>query len=160
VTVDSVVVYNSPFYQYTATGVVAFTSGLLTSGGTVVSNGQNFAVGDGTDRAVFALVRGVHSFADGLEIESRALLTGCGTIKGSVVVDHGGTVLAKRDERLNFTGSVTNNGIIHVRDGATLNFYGPVVNNGLIEARKGHLRFWSSIQNNGKILTRRRAGRR
>jgi T5SS/PEP-CTERM-associated repeat protein len=132
-----------------------FTSGRLASGGTVVSNGQNFVVGDGTNEAVFVLVGGVHSFTDGLQIESKAFLTGCGTIEGSVVVDHCGTVLARCDGTLNFTGSVTNNGIIHVRDGATLNFYGPVVNHGLIEARKGHLRFWAGVKNEGKIVVRR-----
>jgi hypothetical protein len=73
-----------------------------------------------------------------------------------VVVDHGGRVRANCGGTLNFTGSVTNNGIIHVRDGTTVNFYGPVVNNGLIEAHKGHLQFWSGLQNNGKIVTRRR----
>jgi T5SS/PEP-CTERM-associated repeat protein len=140
---------------------LAFTSGLLTSGGTVVSNGQNFAVGDGTNRARFRLASGglgIHSFENGLTISSNAFLAGCGTIDGSVVVEYGGKVRANCGGALDFTGSVTNNGIIHVRDGTTLNFYGPVVNNGVIEARKGHLLFWSGLQNNGKIVTRRRAG--
>jgi T5SS/PEP-CTERM-associated repeat protein len=135
-----------------------FTSGLLTSGGTVVSNGQNFAVGDGTNRAVFELLGGVHSFANGLTISSNSFLSGCGTIEGSVVVDHDGRVRANCGGTLNFTGSVTNNGIIHVRDGTTLNFYGPVVNNGLIEVRKGHVRFWAGVQNDGKIVVRRHEG--
>ena len=133
-----------------------FTSGFVASGGTYVTNGENFVVGDGTDGAIFALVGGFHSFANGLTISSNAVLTGCGTIDGSVVVDYGGKVRANCGGTLDFTGSVTNNGIIRVRDGTTLNFYGPVVNNGVIVARKGHLRFWSGVQNNGKIVPRRR----
>jgi T5SS/PEP-CTERM-associated repeat protein len=131
----------------------AFTSGLLTSGGTVVSNGQNFVVGDGVDGAVFHPAGGIHSFANGLEIRSNSFLTGCGTIEGSVVVDAGGTVLANCGGTLTFTGIVTNNGTMQALNGSVLEAYGLVVNNGVIDIRDGTTNFHGGFINNGIVIT-------
>jgi hypothetical protein len=134
----------------------AFTSGLLTSGGTVVSNAQNFAVGDGTDAATFQLATGgsgVHSFANGLTISSNAFLTGCGTIEGSAVVDCGGTILANCGGTLTFTGIVTNNGTMQALNGSVLEGYGLVVNNGVIDIRGGTTNFHAGFINNGIVIT-------
>jgi T5SS/PEP-CTERM-associated repeat protein len=130
-----------------------FTSGLLTSGGTYVTNGQSFAVGDGTDGAVFEVVGGFHSFANGLTISSNAVLSGCGTIDGSVVVNPGGTVLANCGGTLTFTDIVTNNGMMQTIGGTTLEAYGLVVNNGVIDAINGATNFHGGFINNGTVLT-------
>jgi T5SS/PEP-CTERM-associated repeat protein len=138
------------------TSSFSFTSGLLTSGGTVVSNAQNFAVGDGTDAATFQLASGgsgIHSFANGLTISSNAFLTGCGTIEGSVVVNPGGTVQANCGGTLTFTGIVTNNGTMQALNGSVLEAYGLVVNNGVIDIRGGTTNFHGGFINNGIVIT-------
>jgi hypothetical protein len=56
-----------------------------------VGNGVPFTVGDGVKPAVFILDGGTHSFADGLVISPNAVVTGCGTIVGSVI-NNGGTL--------------------------------------------------------------------
>jgi len=131
---------------------LSFMSGLLTSGGTFVTNGQNFVIGDGTDVATFHLAGGFHSFADGLMVNSSAFVTGCGTIDGSVVVDPGGTALANCGGSLTFTGIVINNGTLRASNGSVLEFYGPVVNNGLIDLSGGMAIFHSVFINNGSII--------
>jgi hypothetical protein len=133
-----------------------FTSGLLASGGTVVSNGENFVVGDGTDAATFQLASGgsgIHSFANGLTISSNAFLTGCGTIEGSAVVNPGGTVLANCGGSLTFTGIVTNNGTMQALNGSVLEAYSNLVNNGIIDIRSGTTNFHSGFINNGIVIT-------
>jgi fibronectin-binding autotransporter adhesin len=133
-----------------------FTSGLLTSGGTVVSNGQSFAVGDGTNAAMFQLASGgsgIHSFANGLTISSNAFLTGCGTIEGSAVVDCGGTVVANCGGTLTFTGIVTNNGTMQALNGSVLEAYSNLVNNGVIDVRGGTTNFHGGFINNGIVIT-------
>jgi T5SS/PEP-CTERM-associated repeat protein len=134
-----------------------FTSGLLDSGGTVVSNGQDFLIGDGTNAATFRLDcggTGFHSFANGLTISSNALITGCGTIDGTVTVDPGGKVVADCSGTLAFTGVVTNSGDITAVNNTSINFYGPVVNNGVIDSTAGNVLFLGGLQNFGVILPR------
>jgi hypothetical protein len=130
----------------------SFASGQLTSGGTFVTNGNEFVVGDGTDVATFQLAGGFHSFADGLTISSNSSVTGCGTIDGSVVVDPGGTILANCNGSLTFTDIVVNNGTLRAINGTVLEFYGPVVNNGLIDITGGTTNFHSTFINNGSIV--------
>jgi len=131
---------------------LSFMSGLLTSGGTFVTNGNEFVVGDGTDAATFHLAGGFHSFADGLMVSNNAFVTGCGTIDGSVIVDPGGTVAANCGGSLTFTGIVINNGTLRASNGSVLEFYGPVVNNGLIDLSGGMAIFHSVFINNGSII--------
>jgi T5SS/PEP-CTERM-associated repeat protein len=134
----------------------ALASGLLTSGGTSVSNGQNFVVGDGTDGATFQLASGgtgIHSFANGLTISSNAFLTGCGTVEGSVVDNPGGTIVANCGDTLTFTGIVTNNGTMQALNGSVLEAYGLVVNNGVIDIRAGATNFHGGFINNGIVIT-------
>ena len=126
---------------------------MVNSAGATVSNGLTFADGDGIDAATYHLLGGVHSFANGLEIRNNASLTGCGTITGNVVVDAGGTVLADCGTTLNFSGIVTNTGTMIATGGTVLKFYGPVVNSGLIDATGGDVRFFSTINNGGQIVT-------
>jgi fibronectin-binding autotransporter adhesin len=133
-----------------------FTSGLLTSASTSVSNGQNFAVGDGTNGATFQLASGgsgVHSFANGLTVSSNAFLTGCGTVEGSVVDNPGGTIVANCGGTLTFTGIVTNNGTMQALNGSVLEAYGLVVNNGIIDIRAGTTNFHGGFINNGIVIT-------
>jgi hypothetical protein len=69
-------------------GRLAFNGGVLRSGGTIVSNGLPFLVGDGLTPATFHLSGGIHSFANGLVISSNATLSGCGVIVGGII-NHG-----------------------------------------------------------------------
>jgi hypothetical protein len=119
---------------------------------TTVSNTQTFFIGDGVDPATYNLLGGVHSFANGLEVRNNGVLSGCGTINGSVVVDAGGTVLADCGGTLTFTGIVTNNGSWKAVDGSVLESYGPVVNNGVINVLDGNTNFHAGFVNNGVVV--------
>ncbi len=86
------------FFRMTNSGGrLVFNSGTLRSKGTLAANGLPFIVGDGTNRATFELVGGVHQFANGLVISSNATLIGCGTIigpvtnQGTIATNCGGT---------------------------------------------------------------------
>jgi hypothetical protein len=138
-----------------ANSVLTFNSGTLSSRGTTISNAQTFAVGDGINAATYQLLGGVHSFADGLRVRTNAVVTGCGTINGAVVVDPGGTITSAcgAGTTLTFTGIVTNNGVLRAVNGSTLEFYGLVVNNGLINAFAGNTNFHAGLVNNGAVLT-------
>jgi T5SS/PEP-CTERM-associated repeat protein len=150
-TVDSLVATNNTSVSIIHTNVVNFNGGVLNSGGTAITNGQTFAVGDGVDAAIYHLLGGVHSFRDGLKVLSNAVLSGCGTISGTVVVDPGGMVLANCGGVLTFTGSVTNNGLVRATNGSTLEGYNPVVNNGVIDIQTGTTNFHSTFINNGTV---------
>jgi T5SS/PEP-CTERM-associated repeat protein len=132
-------------------GVVAFSAGTLYSGSTQATNGVPFVVGDGTDAANFQLQGGVHSF-NHLEIRNAAVLSGCGTVTGPVVIDAGGTVLSDCGT-LTFTGIVTNNGTMRAIDGAVLETYSNLVNNGTIDIIEGSTNFHGTFINHGTILT-------
>jgi len=77
VTTDLLLVTNS-------TGQMNFTGGTLLAKGATVSNGVPFVVGDGVHPALFQLLGGVYSFADGLVISSNATVAGCGTLLGNI----------------------------------------------------------------------------
>ena len=145
-TVDQLLVTNGN------SSVVSFSSGLINTKATTVSNAQMFVVGDGVSAATYHLLGGVHSFADGLRIRSNAILSGCGTINGSVQVDAGGLVLADCGGSLTFTGIVTNNGSLKAVNGSTLESYGLVVNNGVINLLDGNTNFHAGFVNNGVVL--------
>src|SRR5207249_1617470 len=68
-----------------STGLINFNGGRLETKGSVIANGAPFTVGDGTTAATLHLLGGTHSFADGLVISKNAMLTGCGTIIGTVI---------------------------------------------------------------------------
>ncbi|MGA2137433.1 MAG: hypothetical protein ABSH14_01080 [Verrucomicrobiia bacterium] len=145
-TVDQLLVTNG------TNSVFNFSSGVFNTQSTTVSNTQTFAVGDGTGAAIYHLLGGVHSFADGLRIRNNSVLSGCGTITGSVLVDAGGTVLADCGGTLTFTDIVTNNGSWKAVNGSVLESYGPVVNNGLMNVLDGHTNFLAGFVNNGVVL--------
>ncbi len=147
VTVNQLVLTNG------VNSVFTFSDGTLTSGGTLVTNNQLFAVGDGTDAAAFQLNGGVHNFANSLEIRTNATLTGCGTINGNVVVDPGGAVQANCGGAINFSGgTLTNNGTVTASNSTVLNFYVPVVNSGVIDATGGSVHFFSTLTGSGSVL--------
>jgi hypothetical protein len=145
-TVDHLLVTNG------AMSLFNFSSGLVNTKSTAVSNTQTFVVGDGTGAAIYHLLGGLHSFANGLRIRNNGVLSGCGTITGSVLVDAGGTVLADCGGTLTFTDIVTNNGSWKAVNGTMLESYGPVVNNGLINVLDGHTNFLAGFVNNGVVL--------
>jgi hypothetical protein len=132
---------------------VSINSGLFNTKSTTVSNTQTFVIGDGIGAANFHLLGGVHSFANGVRVRNNAVLSGCGTIIGSVVVDAGGSVLAGCGGTLTFTGVITNNGILHANNGSVLESYNEVVNNGVIDVVDGNTNFHSGFVNNGVVVT-------
>ncbi len=132
-------------------GTVAFSAGTLYSASTQATNGVPFVVGDGTDAANFNLLGGVHSF-NSLEIRNAAMLSGCGTVTGSVLIDAGGTVLSDCGT-LTFTGIVTNNGTLRAINGSVLETYSNLVNNGTIDIINGGItNFHGTFINHGTIL--------
>jgi T5SS/PEP-CTERM-associated repeat protein len=146
------VVVDNLVANHNANSLIQLNGGLLASGGTSISNGQIFSVGDGVTAATFQLNGGVHSFANNLLIGNNATLTGCGTVNGNVVVGYGGTVLADCGT-LTFVNVITNNGVLRVDGGSVLETYSNVVNNGTIDAINGGTSFHAGILNHGTILT-------
>ncbi len=147
VTVDQLLVTNG------ASSVFSLSSGMFNTSATTINNGQTFDVGDGNDSATYHLLGGVHSFANSSEVRNNAVLSGCGTINGAVLVDPGGLVRADCGGTLTFTGVVTNNGVIVAANGSTVESYGSVVNNGTIDAITGNTSFHAGFVNNGAVLT-------
>jgi hypothetical protein len=134
-----------------ATSVFTFNSGRLNSGGTFVTNAQEFVVGDGAAVGTFHLLGGVHSFNNGLRIRNASFLTGCGTINGTVVVDAGGSVVADCGGTLTFKNSGTINGIMHAENGSVLETFGAIDNNGVIDIMDGTIN-GLFINNTGTIV--------
>ena len=95
------------------------------------------------------LLGGTHSFDAGLTVSTNALLTGCGTINGTVV--NLGTI-TNDCGTLSFNGVITNTAIIVAAPGAILDFNGPLVNSGTIDAANGIVHFNSTTNNTGTIL--------
>ncbi|HEX5218164.1 MAG TPA: hypothetical protein VFZ59_01235 [Verrucomicrobiae bacterium] len=75
-----------------ALGFFEFNGGVLISSGTTNSNGRVFTVGNGTDAAEFRLRGGAHNFVNGLTIANLGLLTGNGTLLGTLNVSPGATL--------------------------------------------------------------------
>jgi T5SS/PEP-CTERM-associated repeat protein len=135
-------------------GRFVFGQGQLVVTATTSSNGQPFVIGDGVDYATMKLQGGTHSFDAGLTVSVGALLTGCGTINGTVV--NQGTITNDcAGGTLSFQGVFTNSGTLVAAPGAILDFNGPVVNSGLIDASRGIPHFNSTVTNigTGTILT-------
>ncbi len=133
-------------------GRFVFGQGQLVVTATTSSNGQSFVVGDGTHAATMKLLGGTHSFDAGLTVSANALLTGCGTISGTVV--NQGTITNDcAGSTLSFQGVFTNSGTLVAAPGAILDFNGPLVNSGLIDASQGIVHFNSTTNNTGTILT-------
>jgi T5SS/PEP-CTERM-associated repeat protein len=129
-------------------GRFVFGQGHLVVTATTSSNGQPFVAGDGSHAATMKLQGGTYAFDAGLTVSANALLTGCGTINGTVV--NLGTI-TNDCGTLSFNGVITNNGTIVVSSGATAVFAGPLVNNGLIDATDGTALFSSNLVNNGTL---------
>jgi hypothetical protein len=148
-TVDQLFVMNGTNSQFN------FNAGSLGSKSTTVSNTQTFVVGDGVDVATYQLLGGSHSFANGLEVRSNAVVTGCGTINGAVTVDAGGTMTSScgAGGMLTVNGIMTNNGVVTILNGGALLYAGPVVNNGFINAVGGTVGFPGGLVNNGSLLS-------
>jgi T5SS/PEP-CTERM-associated repeat protein len=65
--------------------VVNVYTGTLDTRNTTINNGSQFRVGDGFGAATLHLNGGTHSFANGLFINTNAMLTGTGAISGAIV---------------------------------------------------------------------------
>jgi hypothetical protein len=166
VTVDQLLATNATYDVYTnkivqsslaiiTNGVYStfnLGSGVFNARSAIINSAEMFIIGDGVNPATYHLLGGVHSFANGIEVTNNAVLSGCGTINGSVLIDDGGTVIADCGGTLTFTGVVTNNGTWTALNGSTFESYGPVVNNGLINVLDGHTNFVGGFVNNGIVL--------
>ncbi|MCG3130708.1 MAG: hypothetical protein FLDDKLPJ_01479 [Phycisphaerae bacterium] len=64
-----------------ASGTVSFPQGALEPKKTVVGNGSEFVVGDGTNKAVIILNGADHSFANGLRIKDKSEVHAAGKVK-------------------------------------------------------------------------------
>lgn len=95
-----------------AAGRIAFSNGTFQTKSTVVTNGLQFVVGNNTSPAMFQLLGGTHSFANGLRIATNAFLTGTGTING--VITNAGVFAP--------TGGFTVNGSLIQQSSARLAF--------------------------------------
>lgn len=128
--------------------------GKLKTGSTLVSNYRTLFVGNGIDPATLQLkgASGVHTFTSGLEIRTNAVLTGCGTINGDVVVDAGGQVIAGGGGcTLTINGTVTNNGTMWAINGNVLQVNGLVVNQGTVIYNTNGFKF-NDVLNSGLII--------
>jgi T5SS/PEP-CTERM-associated repeat protein len=109
------VLVNRLYVTNNANSVVNFSAGLLRSGGSSVSNGVTFAVGDGTQSATLDLLGGTHRFANGLSISTNANLIGNGDILGSAT-NFGVIAPGHSAGTLTFSGDLT------LTDSSALNF--------------------------------------
>jgi len=108
------VVVNQLYLTNNASSVMTFSAGLLRSGGSTVSNGTAFVVGDGVQSATLDLLGGTHSFASGLSISTNGNLIGNASIIGSVT--NFGTIAPGHSAgTLSFSGDLT------LKDSSALN---------------------------------------
>ncbi|MBI5684211.1 MAG: hypothetical protein HZC54_03955 [Verrucomicrobia bacterium] len=101
------VVVNQLYLTNNASSVMTFSAGLLRSGGSSVSNGVAFAVGDGVQSATLDLLGGTHSFADGLKLSTNASLIGSGDIIAGSATNFGIIAPGHSAGTLSFSGDLT-----------------------------------------------------
>ncbi|MBI5395928.1 MAG: PEP-CTERM sorting domain-containing protein [Verrucomicrobia bacterium] len=82
-------VVNRLYLTNGASSPFTFSAGTLAVGGSAVSNGSAFLVGNGASAATLRLMGGTHSFANGLIITNNAILTGTGLINGMLNLQGG-----------------------------------------------------------------------
>ncbi|MBI5683897.1 MAG: PEP-CTERM sorting domain-containing protein [Verrucomicrobia bacterium] len=92
-----------------ASSLMNFNGGLLRSGGSTVSNGITFTVGDGVQSATLDLLGGTHSFANGLKLNTNSSLIGSGDIIASSATNFGIIAPGHSPGTLSFSGSLTLN---------------------------------------------------
>ncbi|MBI5686490.1 MAG: leucine-rich repeat protein, partial [Verrucomicrobia bacterium] len=107
------VVVNQLYLTNNTSSVMNFNGGVLQTGGSTVSNGVAFAVGDGVHSATLDLFGGAHGFADGLFINTSASLIGTGSITGSIT---NAGVIAPGDS----IGVITDTGDLSLLGGAMM----------------------------------------
>jgi hypothetical protein len=103
------VVVNQLYLTNNASSVMTFSAGLLRSGGSTVSNGVAFTVGDGVQSATLDLLGGTHTFADGLSISTNASLIGSGDIIAGSATNFGIIAPGHSPGTLTFSGDLTLN---------------------------------------------------
>lgn len=126
-------------------GGTTIEAGTLRVGGSLTSNGGNFAVLSG---ATLDLTGGTIATAD-LKVETGGKLTGTGTITGDLA--NQGTVTCGSGA-LTITGDVVNNGTMRLTGGATLNASGRFVNNGVLDLLTAAVSLPANLENNGVII--------
>jgi T5SS/PEP-CTERM-associated repeat protein len=113
------------------TNMISFNGGTLNSGASTVNNGSEFRVGNGTSAATLNLQGGVHTFANGLFINTNALLTGAGEITNAITVagtiapgNSAGTITGSSDLTLLNSAQVVMENGDHIHVAGTLDFGG------------------------------------
>ncbi len=91
--------------EVNATSQLMFNRGTLQTQSGAVANNAPFVVGDGANTAVYKLLGGTNSFANGLRIASNAMLAGTGTLIGGVT-NSGIIAPGASAGRLDITGSL------------------------------------------------------
>ena len=89
ITADRLLVTNG------SAGTFTFNNGNLNTRAATVANGAIFSVGNGSSPATYQMsgsTTNLHSFADGFNISSNTVLTGNGTVSGTLVISSGGTL--------------------------------------------------------------------
>jgi hypothetical protein len=126
-----------------------FVGGCLNTPGITNSNGQMLTLGNGTSPITLNLMGGISSFGNGLKISTNAMLSGFGTITGTVV-NFG--LISPSNTVLTFTGGdLTNNGTMRVVN-SVIEAYGTVVNNGTIDIiNGGGTNFHGTFINHGTV---------
>ena len=108
--------------------------------------------GSGAGVAELALqLPGFISTTNGLTIGQKGLLTGPGTINGSVTINAGGVATANSGT-LTFNGNTINQGVVRMTGGATFINNGTFQNNGVIDVITGNFTPQPGFTNNGTIL--------
>ncbi len=128
-----------------------FNQGNLSARSVAITNNQVFAVGDGFNSAALKLLGGDYGFKNGLLVANKGIVTGCGTITGSII-NYGTIITDCQSDPLTIGGVLTNQNMIVVSKGSTIQFDSLVVNEGVIDAREGFVSFGSGFVNNGTLM--------
>ncbi len=138
-------------------GVFAFETGTLTTKGTVVSNGQNFVIGNGGD-AAFIAVGGAHEFQNALIIGSSASGNRFVVTNGAQVTSDAGYlgsnfVAAANTVLVTGGGSVWNNrsNLYVGRDGSENQL--TIAGGGRVDDENGYVGYASTSDDNNVLVT-------
>jgi len=119
-------------------------------GATLDLNGNKISVSSLANSGTLRLGSGGEINAFSIQLLGQGQITGSGTVGGSV--SFSGSKLGMPGQSLDFTGIVTNNGMIHGASSANLKFSGALINNGTIGGGPNNIPiFEGSVTNNGVI---------
>jgi hypothetical protein len=150
VVADRVNIAPGALYMYPQYGPnrFVFNGGSVRVKELTLTNGIEFAIGDGKSEAELHALDGKIVCPAGLFVRTNAVLSGCFTVDGDIRVqgairfDSGTSIIR---------GKVFNEGRIETTHGASVAFEAPVVNNGLILSTNGTVRFNAGATGTGML---------